>query len=57
MAEIPTIDDRSRDDELLAIRCQLGERAAFDDLIDRWNEPLWRYVRRLAYESHRTSEG
>ena len=48
MAEIPTIDDRSRDDELLAIRCHLGERAAFDDLIDRWNEPLWRYVRRLA---------
>lgn len=35
-------------DELLAIRCQLGERAAFDELIERWHQPLWRYVRRLA---------
>ena len=35
-------------DELLAIRCQLGERAAFDALIARWHEPLWRYLRRLA---------
>ena len=37
-----------RADELLAIRCQLGERAAFTDLINRWHEPLWRYLRRLA---------
>ncbi len=35
-------------DELLAIRCQMGERAAFDALIARWHEPLWRYLRRLA---------
>lgn len=35
-------------DELLAIRCQMGERAAFDELIARWHEPLWRYLRRLA---------
>jgi RNA polymerase sigma-70 factor (ECF subfamily) len=34
-------------DELLAVRCQLGERGAFDDLIARWHEPLWRYLRRL----------
>ena len=39
---------RAREDELLAIRCQLGERAAFDKLIVRWHEPLWRYLRRLA---------
>jgi RNA polymerase sigma-70 factor (ECF subfamily) len=38
----------SRADELLAIRCQLGERTAFDELIARWHEPLWRYLRRLA---------
>lgn len=38
----------SRADELLAIRCQLGEREAFDQLIARWHEPLWRYLRRLA---------
>ena len=35
-------------DELLAVRCQLGERAAFDALITRWHEPLWRYLRRIA---------
>jgi RNA polymerase sigma factor (sigma-70 family) len=35
-------------DELLAIRCQLGEPAAFDDLIARWHAPLWSFVRRLA---------
>ena len=37
-----------RADELLAIRCQMGERSAFTDLINRWHEPLWRYLRRLA---------
>ena len=37
-----------RADELLAIRCQLGERDAFDALISRWHEPIWRYLRRLA---------
>lgn len=48
---LPPLTDRNRaelDDELLAIRCQLGERAAFDSLIDRWHAPLWKYVRRLA---------
>jgi RNA polymerase sigma factor (sigma-70 family) len=34
-------------DELLAIRCQLGEPTAFEDLIDRWHAPLWSFVRRL----------
>ncbi len=34
------------DDELLAVRCQLGEPEAFDDLIARWHEPLWRYLMR-----------
>lgn len=37
----------ARADELLAIRCQLGERDAFDALITRWHEPIWRYLRRL----------
>lgn len=35
------------DDEWLAVRCRLGERAAFDELIQRWNDPLWRYLRRV----------
>ena len=30
------------------IRCQLGERPAFDALIARWHDALWRYLRRLA---------
>jgi RNA polymerase sigma factor (sigma-70 family) len=38
----------ARSDELLALRCQLGERDAFDELIARWHEPLWRYLRRLS---------
>lgn len=38
----------AREDELLAVRCQLGERAAFDELIRRWNDPIWRYLRRLS---------
>jgi RNA polymerase sigma-70 factor (ECF subfamily) len=41
-------DDKTRADELLVVRCQLGEPAAFDDLITRWHGPLWAFVRRLA---------
>lgn len=37
----------ARADALLAVRCQLGERAAFDDLIRRWAMPLRRYVGRV----------
>ena len=33
-------------DELLAIRCQLGEPEAFDALVERWHGALSRYVRR-----------
>ncbi|MFP5285477.1 MAG: RNA polymerase sigma factor [Thermoanaerobaculia bacterium] len=33
--------------ELLVVRCQLGEREAFDELAERWHLPIWRYVRRL----------
>jgi RNA polymerase sigma-70 factor (ECF subfamily) len=44
----PTNITDPRADELLAIRCQLGERTALAELIDRWHEPLWRYLRRLA---------
>ena len=36
-----------RIDSLLAVRCQLGERAAFDDLIRRWAMPLRRHVCRV----------
>lgn len=35
-------------DEWLVVRCQLGERDAFDELVARWQLPLWRYARQLA---------
>ena len=43
-------------DELLTIRCQLGEPAAFDDLIARWHAPLWSFVRRLVGKDDAASE-
>lgn len=48
MAWIAETERTALADELLAVRCQLGEPAAFDALVERWNAPLWRYVRRLA---------
>lgn len=47
----PTVDrpeHEARLDEWLAIRCQLGEPGAIDDLVARWHGPLWRYVRRVS---------
>jgi RNA polymerase sigma-70 factor (ECF subfamily) len=41
-------DTRAREDEWLVVRCQLGERQAFDELLERWSQPLWKYVRRLS---------
>jgi RNA polymerase sigma factor (sigma-70 family) len=37
-----------KEDELLVVRCQLGERFAFEELTERWHLPLWKYVRRVA---------
>lgn len=37
----------AREEELLVVRCQLGERSAFDELVERWHPPLWKYVRRV----------
>ncbi|WP_257386517.1 RNA polymerase sigma factor [Tahibacter caeni] len=41
----PTAADHA--DTLLVVRCQLGERAAFDALIRRWAAPLQRYALKL----------
>jgi RNA polymerase sigma factor (sigma-70 family) len=43
----PQPEARARQDEWLIVRCQLGERSAFDALIERWHAPLWRYIRQL----------
>ncbi|MFI6325855.1 RNA polymerase sigma factor [Nonomuraea sp. NPDC050556] len=34
-------------DELLILRCQLGEREALTELVRAWHEPVWTYVRRM----------
>lgn len=49
-------DADPRADALLAVRCQLGERAAFDDLVRRWAEPLRRHVTRVAGDAHTAEE-
>ncbi len=43
--------DRRRD-ELLVVRCQLGEREAFRELVNVWHAPLWRYVRGMTGSPH-----
>jgi RNA polymerase sigma-70 factor (ECF subfamily) len=40
--------DQQLADQLLVVRCQLGERAAFDDLVRRWSGPLHRYALKLS---------
>lgn len=39
--------DRVGRDALLVVRAQLGDRRALADLVGRWHEPVWRYVRRM----------
>jgi RNA polymerase sigma-70 factor (ECF subfamily) len=34
-------------DELLVLRCQDGEAEAFDELVQRWQQRLWRHACRL----------
>lgn len=54
----PETDDARRgpEIELLAVRCQLGESDAFDELVERWHVPLWRFVRRLAQDDATAEE-
>lgn len=40
-------DRRDLERELLVLRCQRGERSAFDELIRSWERRLFYYVRRL----------
>ncbi|MBW1599303.1 sigma-70 family RNA polymerase sigma factor [Streptomyces sp. JJ38] len=41
-----------RRDGLLVVRCQLGERDAFRELVGVWHDPLWRYVRGMVDSPH-----
>lgn len=56
MDEIDIASTDTRADALLAVRCQLGERDAFDDLIRRWALPLQRHVRRVVGEADAADE-
>lgn len=51
----PSLLNDPRADELLAIRCQLGERDAFEALVNRWHGPLLGYLQRLAID-HDTAQ-
>ncbi|MEU2433989.1 sigma-70 family RNA polymerase sigma factor [Streptomyces sp. NPDC007861] len=39
-------------DGLLVVRCQLGEREAFHELVRVWHDPLWRYLRGMVGSPH-----
>ncbi len=56
MTNIQGPDTRAREDEWLVVRCQLGERPAFDELIGRWGGPVWKYVRRLTNSNEAADE-
>ncbi|MCC5034692.1 sigma-70 family RNA polymerase sigma factor [Streptomyces sp. WAC 00631] len=45
-----------RRDGLLVVRCQLGEREAFPELVRAWHGPLWRYVRAMVGSPHLTED-
>lgn len=47
MGQTTETESRLRD-ELLVVRCQLGEREALDELICAWSDPLLRHVQRIA---------
>ncbi|MCW4461699.1 RNA polymerase sigma factor [Sphingomonas sp. BT-65] len=48
--------DREAADELIVIRCQLGDRRAFDALIARWAAPLAAYARRVTQDGEAAAE-
>jgi len=43
----PVVTTMTDNLELLAVRCQLGEREALEALVARWHIPLWKCARRL----------
>ena len=47
------MDQRERiENELLVLRCQEGDVAAFEQLVNRWQERLWRHAWRLTGEEN-----
>lgn len=35
------------ENELIVLRCQRGEERAFEELVERWERPLFYYIRRI----------
>jgi RNA polymerase sigma factor (sigma-70 family) len=50
------MNSETLEQELLAIRCQLGEVEAFNELVERWHAPLLQYVLRMAQRSELADE-
>lgn len=44
------------EDERVVVRCQLGERAAFVELVHRWHYPLWSFVHRMTGDPARSDD-
>ncbi|MBL0940333.1 MAG: sigma-70 family RNA polymerase sigma factor [Gemmatimonadaceae bacterium] len=43
-------------DELLVVRCQLGEPAAFDELVEQWSGPILRYAGHVLGQDDRLAD-
>jgi len=53
----PSSDATGADhDEWVVLRCQIGEREAFDVLIARWHPMLWRYAARVTNDPDAASD-
>lgn len=44
------------DDALVVVRCQLGERAAFDELVQRWHRPVWSFLAHMLGDAGRSDD-
>ena len=38
------MNEKNLQDARLAIRCQLGDKEAWEELVERWNPRLWRFI-------------
>lgn len=43
-------------DELLVVRCQLGERQAWHELVARWHRPVWTFLWRMVGDGGRSDD-
>jgi RNA polymerase sigma factor (sigma-70 family) len=49
-------DREQRENELIVVRCQLGELPALDELVTRWHLRLWRYIRCMVQRDEQAEE-